>query len=465
LLVAALPHSKALTETAYSVALVLWLAKLLVRRERPRAQPLVPAMLAVLLCSAISCLLSPVPAFSWGPMKSVVLLLAGALYAQNIRSLPQVKTLVIVLCLSTLGAIGYTAWQYTYGIGAKVVNVAPGTSLAQAGIQAGDIVMSIDGHRVHNPGEARRTLRRLNAQRKVSLLLGRGEGLGSIRAQVERQDVAATTLDVGRPPRALGGLNHAVTYALVLLQIGLLVWGLLLSATLARQKLKWTLFAGLILICATMGATGTRASLVSMAVAGVLALWVAVPQPWIRSLGLATVILAMLAASLWIRHERGLGMVAPQDDGTRYRVLMWEDGLRLTLQHPWFGVGMDSIEVLWPQWNIRAYRQFPAFRTNFHSTLVQIAAERGLVTLAAYIWLMFLCVRLPLRLVRQLPIGNWFARGFALGAFGAAIGFLSSSLVNYNGSEMHILFWFFIGTTVAMQNFYSYRPDPPAENH
>jgi hypothetical protein len=455
LLVAALPHSKALTETAYSAALALWVAKLIFRRERPWAQPLVPAMLAVLVCSAISCLLSPVPALSWGPMKSVALLLVGVLYAQNVRSLLQVKTLAAVLCLSTLGAIGYTAWQYGYGIGAKVVNVAPGSSLAGAGLQPGDIIMSIEGHRVRNPWQARRELQRLQARNEVTLLAERGEGLGKLQAEAERQAVVNAALATGRPPRALGGVNHAVTYALVLLQIGLLLWGLLLSATLAQRKLKWALFASLLLICATIGATGTRTALVSMAVAGLLVLWVAVPKRLIRTLGLAAVIVAMAGASLWIRHVRGLGMVAPADDGTRYRVLMWEDGLRLTRQHPFFGVGMDSIEALWPQWNIRAYRLFPAFRTNFHSTPVQIAAERGLATLAAYVWLMFLCLRLPLQTLRRIPAGDWFARGFALGAFGAAIGYLGGSLVNYNGSEMHILFWFLIGTTVALQKFSS----------
>jgi len=204
-----------------------------------------------------------------------------------------------------------------------------------------------------------------------------------------------------------------------------------------------------------MGATGTRASLVSMALAGFLALWVAVPRRLIRSLGVVAVVIAILGASLWIRHVRGVAMVAPSDDGTRYRMLMWEDGLRLTRQHPLFGVGMDTIEALWPQWNIRAYRQFPAFRTNFHSTLVQIAAERGLATLAAYLWLMALCLGLPLQLLRRIHASDWFTRGFGLGAFGAAIGYLASSLVNYNGSEMHMLFWFFMGTTIALQGIHT----------
>ena len=81
-----------------------------------------------------------------------------------------------------------------------------------------------------------------------------------------------------------------------------------------------------------------------------------------------------------------------------FRTMMWEDGLRLIRQHPWFGVGMETIRNHWSEWNIRAFTFFHD-ESHFHSDMMQIAVERGLPALAAWLWFVIAYVFFLVRLV------------------------------------------------------------------
>ncbi len=52
---------------------------------------------------------------------------------------------------------------------------------------------------------------------------------------------------------------------------------------------------------------------------------------------------------------------------------MWEDGVRLIRQHPWFGVGMDTVVNHWQEWNIRGFTKYRV-QSHFHSTPI---TDRG----------------------------------------------------------------------------------------
>ena len=59
---------------------------------------------------------------------------------------------------------------------------------------------------------------------------------------------------------------------------------------------------------------------------------------------------------------------------------------------------MDSVERHGRELGIRAYERYPKLKSHFHSTPIQIAAESGLLALAAWIWLMAACFSAPLAL-------------------------------------------------------------------
>src|SRR5271166_3171463 len=153
-----LPHSIKGSQHAWQIALVLWLVKLAVTRERPFPQPLTAPLLAYVVLSAISTMLSPDPYVSWVQMKFVCLVIVGIVFAQNLKRLSQVRILVFLLLLSGLAAAGLTAWQYTYGIGVRVASIAPDTSLYRAGLRPDDIITRVNGNGVHTAPQFERAV-------------------------------------------------------------------------------------------------------------------------------------------------------------------------------------------------------------------------------------------------------------------------------------------------------------------
>src|SRR5205085_11231418 len=99
-------------------------------------------------------------------------------------------------------------------------------------------------------------------------------------------------------------------------------------------------------------------------------------------------------------------------------MLMWQDGLRLVRQHPWFGVGMETVRTHWQEWNIRGFALYHVV-SHFHSTFLQIAVERGLTTLAAWLWFVVAYLVFLLRLVRKARPTGGMAAGLAAGVLAA----------------------------------------------
>jgi len=152
LFVVLLPHSIKGSQHAWQIAFVLWLLKLAVERMRPFPQPLTAPLLAYVILSGISSALSPNPYLSWDRMKLVCLVLVSVLFAQNLQRLSQVRILAFLLILSGVTAAGFTAWQYTYGVGVRVAYILPNSPLQQnAHIQRDYIITRISGHEVHTP--------------------------------------------------------------------------------------------------------------------------------------------------------------------------------------------------------------------------------------------------------------------------------------------------------------------------
>src|SRR5208337_1176535 len=148
-----LPHSIKGSQHAWQIAFLLWLLKLAVERKRPFPQPVTAPLLAYVVLSAISTVLSPDPYLSWVQMKFVCLIVVGILVAQNLNSLSQVRILVFLLLLSGLAAAVFTAWQYTYGIGVRVKQVLPDAPAYHAGIRSDDIITGVNGHAVHTAAQ------------------------------------------------------------------------------------------------------------------------------------------------------------------------------------------------------------------------------------------------------------------------------------------------------------------------
>jgi O-antigen ligase len=130
---------------------------------------------------------------------------------------------------------------------------------------------------------------------------------------------------------------------------------------------------------------------------------------------------------------------------------MWEDGLRLIRGHPWFGIGMGTIRNHWQEWHIRAFSLYHV-QAHFHSDLIQIAVERGFLTLAAWLWFVISYLLFLLGLVRRARVHSRFATGVAAGVLAAFVAWQTTALVHYNLGEepLVMLFFFYFGLAISI---------------
>ena len=210
-------------------------------------------------------------------------------------------------------------------------------------------------------------------------------------------------------------------------------------------------------ITGTVFATQSRSALSGVVIGCMIAGFLMLPRRARLWLIPALLVLAV-AAVLWIQHTRGLHWVDVRDPGTQYRLLMWKDGARLALQHPLFGVGMDSVQNHWPEWNLEGFAKFQQF-WNFHSDLVQLAAERGFLTLAAWLWFVVAYLIYLLRLLPRLRQRTRFGFAVATGIFTGFVAFLLTSLVESSlGDDTLVMLLFFgVGVAIAMERMLTTR--------
>src|SRR5438477_11672693 len=209
--------------------------------------------------------------------------------------------------------------------------------------------------------------------------------------------LAARPTFAAPPLRAEGFFGNYIPFSELLMLVAAFAWGLFMAALISRQRKQATrLLLTLLPIAAVLITTGTRAATASLVLAIVITIWLRGAWRW-RVMAAAAAVLIIAVGSVWYRYARHVqGWLSVNDPGTQYRLLMWQDGVRLALQPPLTGIGMDSVERHGRELGIRAYERYPKLKSHFHSTPVQIAAESGVLALAAWIWLMAACFAAPL---------------------------------------------------------------------
>jgi len=455
LFVVLLPHSTKGTRHAFLIAFFVWIISLAVEHKRMFEQPLALPLLAYIVLSAISTALSPDPNVSWGYMKLVCYTaLVGTLFAQNLSRLSQVRVLVVLLLLSAAAAAAFTAWQYTYGIGVRVDWVDSDSQLFHAGLRPGDVVVKAEGSSVHTPAQLLATLKRTRPGRLLRINVLRGAPIRRRLIAVPVTGPLVTSslqLAKAKPTRAQGTFRHYGIFAEVLMPMGCLAWALMLGYLPQRRwpALLWGII--FLAITASIFATQTRSALAGL-FAGCMVAGLLLARKRARIWIFALLLVLAAAATLWIHHTRGLGWLARQDAGTQYRRLMWQDGMRLAVQHPLFGVGMATIQDHWEQWHLRAFELYHEY-WNFHSDYVQLAAERGALALVAWLWFIGAYIHYLLRLLSRAQRKNRFASAVLAGILAGFVAFLLRAVVEsaLNDDSLVMQMFFLMGVAIAME--------------
>ncbi|TNF75137.1 MAG: hypothetical protein EP299_06450, partial [Acidobacteria bacterium] len=183
--------------------------------------------------------------------------------------------------------------------------------------------------------------------------------------------------------RIPGPFGHYMTYSGVVLLGACLLLGRLTTGPTAQPAKDW-LFLAVILMA--LGLTLTRnvwlATLVVVTIAFIMRY-----RRWLPAYAVALALLLSLVATQAPQHWSRLTSIVSLDDPSNYdRLCMAEAGLHMIADRPLFGIGPGMVEQYYP-----IYRHPTALRADvkhLHNTFIHLAAERGILAVGAYIWLM-----------------------------------------------------------------------------
>ena len=494
LMVLAAPHSIAATQTAMLIGMFLWVLGLVFgrvgsngnesgadvpRKRRPRsARWLGFALWAFFLWSVVSSLMSYEPAISLDRLRGVALFFIFFYVTGVVRSRRAAYFLALALIVSCMVNVVWMPVQRFIGRGVEIHGLSPESALAKAALGDGDTLLEVNGKKIYTPEEFVAELEKRDIS-DVTFYRPDFEATRPVRrSELFAGDTALQKIGVegwskSHNFRSHGFYRHYVTYAEALQLITSLVFGLVIAALTRRRRFYETdessalfrlfsstpfLIFALAGMCLALLLTVTRASQLAFMVSA----FVIVVLGASRRMLIAAVLIALpivFGGLLFLQQSRNTGFFDAKDESTRYRTVMWRDGMRLWTENPHnfvFGLGMDSIQKHWQEWGMFEGGFLPM--GHFHSMPVQLLSERGspalllwLTVLGLYAWTLFEGIRY-LRSEPPSENSDWMSFGILLGCFGGMAGFFTSGLVHYNLGDQVVamIFYLLMGLGVSI---------------
>jgi O-antigen ligase len=165
-----------------------------------------------------------------------------------------------------------------------------------------------------------------------------------------------------------------------------------------------------------------------------------------------------LAAPSLIRRRVSLAFHPSQDPALAIRLEMWGAGLRMVREHPWVGVGPGNIPVLYTKYLAPGTIPMVGYHDHLHDNILQLAAERGLPCLIAWLWFMLALGWHVLKIRRRLSSRRWVADA----ALAAWLAFLAEGFFEFNfgTSPVLMVFLFLMSTPFIAENLESRAKEP-----
>jgi O-antigen ligase len=234
----------------------------------------------------------------------------------------------------------------------------------------------------------------------------------------------------GLDRRIRGPFSHWMTFAGVLLICDLLLMARLSVDRASRRAWRWVVLAVI-----NLGLLGslTRGAWVALAV--MLAVLLALRRPRYLLAFLPAALLFLLLSPVPLLN-RILSITDLQDSSNYDRLCMADAGLRMIAERPLFGIGPDMV-----QRRYALYRNPTAPRywvPHLHNNLLNLAAERGIPSLAAYLWLVAAPLFLAVRRYRAEGGAGGPRADLYLGTILALIGFNLAGLFEYNWGDVEV---------------------------
>jgi O-antigen ligase len=482
LFAASAPHSIAVGQGAWMLAMLFWVARFAFRpRPAVYRTPVDTWLLGFFVLTFLTALTSYDPEVSIGKLRAASLFTIVYVAAENVRDRRVLRALVLTLVASCALGLVHTFGVFAVGHGVKVRSLAADSPLRAAGVEEGDTILSVDGADVATPEQVERAIRNERPsvdatyrwtdnsiactwdERVACVRVYRAETIPAYkvaRGGLSDGSTPEARLGIqrwsrGRDERASGFYGQYQTYSEVLQLIASLALGLLVAL---RRKLsmKGVLLAvALAGMCGALLLTLTRASWAGFLVSAFVVALVGAGRRTLLVVACAAIPL-VIAAVFVLHQKRQVGLVDASDQSTSWRLMVWRDGARILTSSPrnlLVGVGMDSLKRHWREWGMFDQGRQPW--GHLHSTPLQIAFERGVPTLLVWLAWLFVYALSLLRMLRRGAFESWVERGLVLGALGGLAGFLTGGLVHYNfgDSEVVMVFYFVMGLALAAERF------------
>jgi len=169
-------------------------------------------------------------------------------------------------------------------------------------------------------------------------------------------------------------------------------------------------------------------------------------------------LVVVLAGPSLIRRRVSLVFHPKEDPALAIRLEMWRTGLRMVREHPWAGVGPDNIPLVYMKYVPPGTTPILGYHDHLHDNVLQLAAERGLPCLIAWLWFMLALGWHILRIRRSLSSTPWVADA----AFAAWLAFVAEGFFEFNFGTTPVLmvFLFVMSTPFIAESFETREQEP-----
>jgi O-antigen ligase len=240
------------------------------------------------------------------------------------------------------------------------------------------------------------TLRDVRILRGLVLAWAGTGGLIAIRGLVqfagkvkEAHDLGLSFYDYYAPAeRMTGFMSHWMTFSgQEMFALLMLAAFLFFAPDAMRRGWVWLLCGGLMSVALLLGFT--RSIWLATALAGVYLLWFV--RRWLVLAVPVAAGLAFLVSPDSVR-QRFTSLIHPRQgiDSNEFRVVTWRTGLRMVERHPLLGLGPEGVKLHFTEYVPEDVpRPLPlGWYGHLHNIYLHYAAERGIPTMLALMWLL-----------------------------------------------------------------------------
>lgn len=459
LLALAAPLSIAGTQIAWAFALFFWIVRAIFVRPKFSSSGFDLAVITFVGLSILSAVFSYEPEVSMRKLVGVSLVTIVYLVSANVSDLKTVRWLTAILIFSGLISVAYVLGTLAIGKNLKVTKLTADSPLRVAGVEEGDTILKVDGQEINSHSDLAAMIPRNIDDVVIVITVYRHEFIVnyslSVYGLTPETDVmkylGIAEWSRGRDTRAAGFFGHYTTYAeaiQLILSVAFALLVVLPGSLLTRNRI--VLAAVVAAFSAALFLTVTRASWAGFALSAAIIVLIGTSKRTVLiCVGLA--IPLAIAGLVYLQQKRNVAFIDAKDGSTVWRMTVWREAVEVLTSSPRHlavGVGMDAIKTHWREWEMFDEGRLPM--GHMHSTPLQIAFERGIPALMAWIAWMYFYLRMLWRSIRRKDLA-WPERGLLLGCFGGAIGFVAGGLVhnNWGDSEVVMIMYLLMGLGLA----------------